>query len=163
MEFRNLQGWNETEFTLSLEDCLHLHEVSWAFLVVLAGQGIIAEVNGEEVAVGNARLLAESAVGHNPALVTAVEAEWSAQGVRRPSHFPQILNPPKSKYTVHSLHPNGCPINLCDASSVPILPRYTSVATMAGSTVVSGPASSVSAAVEPMHHGICSIELLLSE
>ncbi|CAL8464237.1 g3772 [Coccomyxa elongata] len=44
------------------------------------GQGIVAEVDGEEVAVGNARLLAERAVGHDLALMAATEAEWSAQG-----------------------------------------------------------------------------------
>lgn len=47
---------------------------------VQAGQGIVAEVDGEEVVVGNARLLAERAVGQNLALVSATEAEWSAQG-----------------------------------------------------------------------------------
>ncbi|BDA49356.1 Cadmium/zinc-transporting ATPase HMA2 [Coccomyxa sp. Obi] len=44
------------------------------------GQGIVAEVDGEEVAVGNARLLAERVADHDRALVAATEAEWSAQG-----------------------------------------------------------------------------------
>ncbi|EIE24921.1 heavy metal translocatin, partial [Coccomyxa subellipsoidea C-169] len=44
------------------------------------GQGIVAEVDGVPVAIGNARMLAEQSIHHDGALVAAIEADWSAQG-----------------------------------------------------------------------------------
>ena len=50
------------------------------FRFVQAGQGIVAEVDGQAIAVGNARLLAERVADHNLQLVATTEAEWSSQG-----------------------------------------------------------------------------------
>lgn len=48
--------------------------------LAFAGRGITAEVDGEAVAVGNARMLADQGIAHDIASVAATEAHWSAQG-----------------------------------------------------------------------------------